>query len=326
MKTPNSLLLEEKSRTNATLQGHELNVVTGAFGYTGSYITHRLLAQGKGVVTLTGHVNHQNPFGDGVSVVPFSFDNPGRLAKRLRGATTLFNTYWVRFPYGQVSYDRAIENTMALVEAAEEAGIRRIVHISVTNASADSPLPYFRGKGLLEKFIAESRLSYAIIRPTLIFGLGDVLINNIAWLLRRFPVFMIPGSGDYKLQPICVEDLAEIALDAACRKSNMVLDAVGPEVYTFDELVRLIAVAVHSRARIIHCHPKLALFLTGLIARMVRDVVLTEDEVDGLMENLLVSTEQPLGRTSLSDWLIGHGDTIGIRYASELDRHYHYHK
>jgi len=300
----------------------ELNVVTGAFGYTGKYITRRLLSMGKRIRTLTGRPNRQNPFGDQVSVAPFNFDNPGELTKSLRGATTLYNTYWVRFSYGQVTFDKAVENTKTLIKAAEESGVRRIVHISITNASEDSPLPYFRGKGLVEKVIIHSRLSYAIIRPTAIFGAEDILINNIAWLLRWFPVFTVFGSGDYRLQPVFVEDMAEIAIGAAHRDENIIIDAVGPEVYTFNELVRLIADRIHSRAKIIHLKPGLALFLSRLVGYVVNDVVLTRDEVEGLMANLLVSEGTPTGQTRLSDWLGLNADSVGTKYASELDRHY----
>jgi len=300
----------------------ELNVVTGAFGYTGKYITRRLLSMGKRIRTLTGRPNRQNPFGDQVSVAPFNFDNPGELTKSLRGATTLYNTYWVRFSYGQVTFDKAVENTKTLIKAAEEAGVHRIVHVSITNASEDLPLPYFRGKGLVEKVIIHSRLSYAIIRPTAIFGAEDILINNIAWLLRWFPVFTVFGSGDYRLQPVFVEDMAEIAIGAAHRDENIIIDAVGPEVYTFNELVRLIADRIHSRAKIIHLKPGLALFLSRLVGYVVNDVVLTRDEVEGLMANLLVSEGTPTGQTRLSDWLGLNADSVGTKYASELDRHY----
>ena len=88
------------------------------------------------------------------------------------------------------------------------------MHISITNPSLDSPLPYFRGKAILEKEIRASGISHAIVRPTVLFGKEDILINNITYLLRRLPVFAIPGSGDYRLQPIYVEDLAEIAVEA----------------------------------------------------------------------------------------------------------------
>ena len=101
--------------------------------------------------------------------------------------------------------------------------------VSITNSSEDSPLPYFRGKAAVERIVIESGLSYAIVRPSVIFGGEDILINNIAWLLRRFPVFAVPGSGDYRLQPVCVEDVAEIAVDAACDEGSVALDAVGPE-------------------------------------------------------------------------------------------------
>ncbi|MEE9202583.1 MAG: NAD(P)H-binding protein [Dehalococcoidia bacterium] len=304
------------------MQGTELNVVTGAFGYTGKYITRRLLSMGKRVRTLTGHPHRESPFAYQVTAFPFNFENPSELTDSLRGATTLYNTYWVRFPRGDVTFDRAVENTKTLIKAAEEAGVRRLVHISITNASEDSPLPYFRGKGLVEKAIINSKLSYAIIRPTVVFGAEDILVNNIAWLLRKFPLFAILGRGDYRIQPIYVEDVADIAVQAAQVDDNMVVDAVGPELYTFEELVRLIAEKVHSKARIVHVRPGLALLLARLVGYVVKDVVLTKDEIGGLMSSLLVSDGPPAGRTRFSQWLEQNAHTVGTGYASELNRHY----
>jgi NADH dehydrogenase len=300
----------------------ELNVVTGAFGYTGKYITRRLLSMGVRVKTLTGHPARLNPFGEQVSVAPFNFDNPRELVKELSGASTLYNTYWVRFSHGQVSFDRAIANTKILIQAAGEAGVRRIVHLSITNPSRESPLPYFRGKAILEDAIIASGLSYAILRPTVIFGVEDILVNNIAWLLCRFPVFFVPGSGNYRLQPIFVEDLAELAVAAANQSDSVTMDAAGPEVYTFDQFVRQVGEKVDGRARILHLTPALALFLSRLVGYVVGDVVLTRDEVEGLMSGLLVSGEPAKGRTSLSAWLGDNAGTVGAKYASELDRHY----
>ena len=304
------------------VETQELNVVTGAFGYTGKYITRKLLSMGKRVRTLTGHPNRPSPFCNQVSVAPFHFDNPAELKRALQGASTLYNTYWVRFPYGQVTYDTAVANTKILINAAKEAGIRRIVHISITNASEASPFPYFRGKGILEKAVIHSGLSYAIIRPTVIFGHEDILINNIAWFLTKFPVFTIPGDGDYRLQPVFVEDVAGIAVNAGHFNDNMIIDAVGPEIFKYEELIRLIADSVKSKARIIHVRPGLALFLSKFIGYMVNDVVLTRDEVEGLMANLLVSKNPPTGKTLLSDWLTQNTSIVGTSYASELDRHY----
>lgn len=301
-----------------------MNVVTGAFSYTGKYIARRLLATGERVVTLTGRSNRENPFGSKVSASPFNFDNPSQLTKSLQGATTLYNTYWVRFSHTRVTFDMAVENTETLIKAAEEAGVRRIVHISITNPSEESPFPYFRGKALVEKAITHSKLSYAIIRPTVIFGAEAVLINNITWLLRKFPIFAIFGSGHYRIQPVFVEDVAEIAVSAGQRDDNVVMDAAGPEIFTFDELVRLIANKIHSRAKVIHVRAMLALFLARLIGCVVKDkdMVITKDEIKGLMSNLLVSEGPSIGQTRLSEWLEENADRVGTRYISDLERHY----
>lgn len=300
----------------------DLDVVTGAFGYTGKYITRRLLSLGKRVRTLTGHPNRHNPFGDQVGVAQLDFENPSELAASLRGASTLYNTYWVRFAHGGTSFEKAVANTRVLFRAAEQAGVRRIVHVSITNPSPDSPLPYFRGKGLLEKALVDSGLSCAIVRPTVIFGTEDILINNIACLLRRLPFFAVPGTGDYRLQPVFVEDVAEIAVNAGSREDNCIIDAVGPEVFTFDELVRLIADKIQRGTPIIHVRPRLAGFMCRLLGYVVGDVILTEDELKGLMANLLVSEGPPTGRTRLSEWLERNAATIGVEYASEMERHY----
>ncbi len=306
-------------RTNLV---QEVDVVTGAFSYTGKYIAQRLLAQGRLVRTLTGHTNRVSPFGVKVDAFPFNFDRPSELVRSLQGVTTLYNTYWVRFTHGSITFDEAVDNTQKLIRAAVEAGVKRFVHVSITNPHVDSPLPYFHGKGLLEQVLMNSKLSYAIIRPTVIFGDEDILINNIAWLLRHFPLFVIPGDGEYRLQPISADDMADLAVAAGQRRENEIVDAVGPEIYTFETLVKLIAQTVRSRSLIVHLPPKTALMLSQFIGRFVKDVVLTQEEVDGLMSNLLVVDGPPTGRTRLSEWLREHAATVGKQYASELARHY----
>ncbi|MFQ6130563.1 MAG: SDR family oxidoreductase [Armatimonadota bacterium] len=299
-----------------------LHVVTGAFGYSGRYIARLLLDQGKPVRTLTGHPDRPHPFGGRVQAVPYSFDDPAALTESLRGADTLFNTYWIRFERGPVTYEGAVANTRILFRAAAEAGVRRVVHVSVTNPSEDSPLPYFRGKALVERALMESGLSYAIVRPPVLFGKEDILINNIAWLLRMLPVFGVFGAGDYRLQPVYVGDMAARAVELAASSENVVVDTVGTETYTFLELVRLIRSYVGSRARLIHVSPRVALAAGWLLGRLVRDVIITREEIEGLMANLLVSDAAPTCPTRFSEWGRKHGGTLGTQYASELARHF----
>jgi uncharacterized protein YbjT (DUF2867 family) len=295
-----------------------VNVVTGAFGYTGRYITALLLQRGIKVRTLTGHPNRANPFGDAVEVAPFSFDNPAALARSLDGAKAVFNTYWIRFPRGGVSFDQATRNVETLIDVARRSRISRFVHISITNASADSPLPYFRGKGVVEQYLSNSGLSYAIVRPAIIFGSEDILLNNIAWMLRRFPLFTVPGDGNYRIQPVFVGDLAQLAADLANEHRNLAMDAVGPEIFTFNELVALLARTIASKARIIHVGPSVELILARIFSGLTGDVTLTLDEIRGLMQDLLVSKSAPTVTTRLSEWLACNAGVIGTRYRSEV--------
>ena len=298
-----------------------IDVVTGAFSYTGKHITRRLLTMGREVRTLTGH-SQNNPFGSQVRAFPLNFSDQKQLVRNLEGATVFYNTYWIRFPQGRLTFEQAVENSKKLMHAAKEAGIRRFVHISITNAAKAPDLPYFRGKALVEDALIESGLSYAIIRPTIVFGPGDILINNIAWMLRKFPVFAMIGSGDYRVRPIFVEDVARLAVDAAEKQENMIIEAVGPEVFTFDKLVALIAEKVRCRTRIIHVSPLSAFLLSRMIGWLVRDVVLIWDEVEGIQANLLVTDGPSTGEMHVSEWLEKNADTVGTRYASELKRHY----
>jgi NADH dehydrogenase len=297
-------------------------VITGALSYAGKYATRVLLDRGYRVRTLTFHPNRENPFGERVQVLSYEFDKPDRLRANLDGASTLINTYWVRFPYGGCTFDTAVQNTRVLIEAAREAGVKRIVHVSIANPSLDSPLGYYRGKAQVEEMVRNSGLSYAILRPTVIFGYEDVLINNISWFVRRFPIFGVPGDGRYRVQPIYVEDMAGLIVGAVERGDNYVLEAVGPEIFTFEQLVKLISAAIGRPGRIVHVPALMAYITTRVIGWFLRDVVLTWDEYKGLMSNLLVSENPPPGKTRLTRWLLENRRHLGVQYASELARHF----
>jgi uncharacterized protein YbjT (DUF2867 family) len=295
--------------------------VTGAFSYSGKYITRRLLAQGQEVITLTGHPDHPDPFGGKVKAFPLEFDTAS-LARSLSGVEILYNTYWIRFDQGGSTQPQAVTHTRLLVQATKAAGVRRMVHVSITNPSIDSHLPYFSGKAVNEQAVIESGMSYAILRPTVVFGTEDILINNLAWLLRRFPFFGQIGGGQYKLQPVFVDDLAALAVEAGGQNIDLIWDAVGPDIFTFDELIRLVGSTIGHPRPILHLPPRLALAAAQVISLFVRDVVLTPEEVAGLMAGLLVSAEPPRGTTHLSDWLVANRSTVGVKYASELARHF----
>jgi uncharacterized protein YbjT (DUF2867 family) len=296
-----------------------LDVVTGAFGYSGRAIARRLLDNGRTVRTITGRAASATV---NIDVRPFDFADMPALAHDLEGATTLYNTYWVRFAHGATSHELAIENSRTLFHAARQAGIQRIVHISITNPTIESPYPYFRGKALVERALAETGVPYTILRPAILFGGDGVLVNNIAWLLRRLPVFAIGGRGRYRIRPIHVDDLAELCVESAGRPDDRIIDAVGPDRPTFLELVEAVRAAIGSHARIVHVPGSLLPPISSVLNLVLRDVLLTRDEYHAMADGLADTEGPATAPTAITDWLAGQGPTLGVHYANEITRHF----
>jgi uncharacterized protein YbjT (DUF2867 family) len=298
-----------------------MDAVTGASSYTGRYIARELLARGRTVRSLARH-HDARLFSTEVEWRQLQFSRRSELVDTLTGIDTLYNTYWIRFPREGQQFDHAVDNTATLIAAAKEAQVQRVVHISVSNADASSPFPYFRGKAATEEIVRQSGMAYAIIRPTLVFGVEDILIHNMAWLLRHAPVYLIPGDGRYRSRPVYVGDVAGIAVDAATGPNALVTDAAGPDVLTYTELVEAIRSAVRSRSRLLHVPPSIALAVAWGMKPLVRDVIVTSEELYGLMHEVVMSDEPPKGTTSFRAWLSEHADGLGRSYASELKRHW----
>jgi NADH dehydrogenase len=300
----------------------QIHVVTGALGYSGKYIAKRLLDEGYQVRTLTNSPKRLNPFGDKIEVYPFNFNNPDKLAESLKDASVLYNTYWVRFNYKDFKHLMAVDNTLKLFRAAKKAGIKRIVHVSITNPSENSDLEYFRGKAMLERALIESGISYTILRPAVLFGKEDILINNIAWVLRRFPVFCLFGDGNYRLQPIYVDDLARLAVEQGKQTENKIINAIGPETFTYRSLVKAIGDIIGKRRPVISTPPSVCYIAGLIIGEIFGDIMITREEIKGLMADLLYADAPPAGETKLTDWARKNSAVIGKQYTSELSRRF----
>lgn len=298
-----------------------LDVVTGAFSYSGRAIARRLLDDGRTVRTLTGHPDNADSTTP-IEVRPLDFADMPTLVRDLEGATTLYNTYWVRFAHGRTNHAQAIENSRTLFHAARQAGVQRIVHVSITNPSIDSPYPYFRGKAIVERALAETGVSYAILRPAILFGDDGVLINNIAWLLRHLPVFAIGGRGDYRIRPVHVDDLARLCVESSARRLNSITDAVGPDQPTFLELVRTIRTSVGSRARIVRVPGWVIPPMSALLNVVLRDVLLTRDEFRSMSDGLADTAGPATTSTGIIEWIRDQGSNLGRHYVNELHRHF----
>jgi NADH dehydrogenase len=299
----------------------QTDVVTGAFGYSGAAIARELLAAGRQVRTLTGHPGRA-PAGSEIDARPLDFADADGLERDLRGAHTLYNTYWVRFARSGETHAAAVANSRVLFAAAARAGIQRIVHVSITHADPASPYPYFSGKAAVEAYLRDLGVPHAIARPSILFGGDGVLLNNIAWLLRRLPVFAIGGRGDYKIRPIHVDDLAQLAVSLGGASGNETVDAVGPESVAFRDMVVAIRSAVGSRSLIVPAPGWLVPPMSAILGAALRDVLLTTAEYQAMAEGLADSSAQATGQTSVTEWIASHGALMGRTYANELVRHY----
>jgi NADH dehydrogenase len=291
--------------------------VTGAFSFTGRAIAEELLRRGETVRTLSRADAPDDPLRRLIDVAPLVFD-PSTLRASLEGTETLYNTYWVRFERRGVTFSEAVTNTIQLFEAAVDVGVRHIVHISVANADRADDLPYFAEKHRLEQWLVASGIEHTIVRPTLVFGPRDILINNLAWMLRRTPLFLLPGAGDYQVQPVSVDDVARIAIETP---TGMV-DAAGPETMSFATLVSAIREAVGARARVARGPRTVGLIINSILGRLIGDVIVTADELEGLSRSLLVSGSEAEGTERITDWLREEAATLGRSYTSEIRRNY----
>lgn len=296
------------------------HAVTGALSYSGKYIARELLKNNINLITLTNSPHKPNPFGYKIKVLPLSFNNEELLIKNLRQVNVLYNTYWVRFDHKRFTHSTAVDNTLKLFEAAKKAGVKRIVHYSITNPDENSHLPYFKGKAVLEKALINSGISYSILRPTVLFGKEDILINNICWMIRKFPVFGVFGNGNYKLQPIFVEDMAKLAVNEGAKSENNIINAIGKETFTYRELVKTLMKSLGIQKPIIGINPRLAFFIGKIFSWFVNDVVITKEEIDGLTGNLLYVESEGVGNTSLTEWVKENKDILGKKYANELKK------
>jgi nucleoside-diphosphate-sugar epimerase len=298
----------------------QIHAVTGVFGYSGKYIALKLLDRGVSVRTLTNSINRENPFGERISVYPYDFDQPEKLKESLEGVKVLYNTYWVRFNHRLFTHADAVRNSLTLFEAAKKAGVERIVHVSITNPSSDTALEYFQGKAILEKAVIDSGISYAILRPAVLFGKEDILINNIAWALRKLPVFGVFGDGSYGIQPIYIDDFADLAVKQGAIREDSIINAIGPESFTYKELVKTISRLIGKNRPIISVPPFLGYMFAKAVGWLMGDTFLTWEEIKGLMAGTLAVDTPPTGSTKLTEWVASQSDTLGKKYTSELRR------
>lgn len=301
--------------------------ITGAWSYSGRRVAARLLQAGHTVVSLTNRkIPDPDPHDGRVRAEPYDF-SPGALERALEGVDVLACAYWTRHdraPLGNrgpwLSHAEAVSRSARIIESARAAGVSRLVWTSIANPGLDPDLSYYAGKAEVERLVQESGLPHAILRPACFFGPAAILIENVAWAARRMPVVPIPAGPEYRIRPIHVGDYAELIADAVASGDTYTRDACGPDRVEFGELIRTIARLCGGRARPVRLPLRACAPLYAAASRVIRETILTTDELIGLSRNRLDSLEPPAGPTSLLAWLEEHASEVGVRFAREPRR------
>lgn len=237
--------------------------ITGAHSFTGRYVAEILLGKGASIVNLTNHPNRNWKIHSPRITDHQLLFQKEHLVNTLKGCDALVQTYWVRFDDTLgISRETVTQNSKLLIDCAREAGVKKVVFTSHTQTSVDSPFPYIREKAKVEKYLKESGLGWGIVKPCAIFGRTpeeSIMINNMCYLIKRFPFFPLPGDGNYYFQFVHAQDMAELIVGCLQSDKNYEIDAVGPDKVSFKAIVEHCAKTFGTR-----CRP-----ITGINKRLV---------------------------------------------------------
>ena len=226
-------------------------LLTGATGTVGSALLRRLTANGRPVRAL---VRDGQRLGDQrvrVQIALGDLSDPPSFRNALRGVDTVVHlAASIRDqPRGSIEELNAVA-TLRLVRAAERAGVERFVFFSAMNASHHSRTRFFRAKALAEDAVVASRLDTTVFRPSIIYTPGDPWLTLLD-RLSRLPAMPVSGSGKAQYQPVWAEDVADAVVNGLS-SSESTYELAGPEVLSYDDIVRTVLRASHRRRRLVH--------------------------------------------------------------------------
>jgi len=268
-------------------------LVTGGTGFVGTHVVNALARRGHAVAVLARNPESaRNRYNRPVEAVPGNVLDPVSLGRALTGRDAIVHLVGIIHEKGEQTFDRihreAVEN---VIGAAQDAGIRRLLHMSAMGAFEDSPSEYGRTKAAGEEAVRGSGLDWTIFRPSIIFGPGDGFVSLLAPIVRRNPFFIpVIGPGTTKFQPVSVFDVARVFAESLEKPETIgkIFEVGGPQVLTLNELYREIAIVVGKpRKRLLHLPLWWGRFLAGRFEWLARKGLipappLTRDQLKSL--------------------------------------------
>jgi NADH dehydrogenase len=262
--------------------------VTGSTGFVGNHVLHELVQKGHQVRALVRPGSeHKLKRPDDVETIAGTVDEVADLIQGMQGCDAAIHLVGIirAFPSQDITFERMhTEATANVIEAAKEAKVPQLLHMSALGAREDGPTPYLTTKFAAEELVRQSGLNYTIFRPSLIFGRGGDAITMFGDMVKKYVVPII-GDGQYRFQPVSVTTVAqgfEKALDPETAKEQT-LDVGGPDNVTFDEIIDTLARVMGKSIVKIHM-PVLPLRLATSALQHAPGYPLTTDQITMLLE------------------------------------------
>jgi uncharacterized protein YbjT (DUF2867 family) len=271
--------------------------VFGGSGFVGRHVVRALAAKGWRVRAavrrpeLAGFLQPLGGVGQ-VHAVQANIRNKASIRAALEGADAVINLVGVLAESGSNSFGNVHEGgARAIAEAAAEAGIGTLVHVSALGADPDSPSAYARSKAAGEKAVLEAFPQAVILRPSVIFGPEDRFFNRFAEMARLSPALPLIG-GDTRLQPVFVSDVAEAVARAVEGQATpgTVYELGGPDARSFRELLCFMLEVIHRKRLLLPVPFPMARFMGGIL-QMMPGKLLTADQVRMLEKDNVVSDQ-----------------------------------
>lgn len=236
-------------------------LVTGAAGFVGRRVVSELASRGQTVRALVRTPSTASVLGEsGAELVMGDLLNADSLRDACEGVERVVHLAAVIREQGDRTFRRVnYDGTVNLLEAATAAGVQRIVYASTIGASSEPELPYLYSRWMAEQEVVRSTLAHTMVRFSAGFGEGDEFFNVLAAQVKLFPLVPVAGDGSARFQPIAVEDVARCLVAAVEREdmAGQTIEVGGPEHYTYDEILDLIAETIGAKIVKVHVPPAL---------------------------------------------------------------------
>ncbi len=273
--------------------------ITGGTGFIGGNLASLLLREGHEVV-LISRVREAFP-APGIKSIPIGLSNAETLAGAFDGCDAVVHCAGINRELGKQTYVEVhVEGTRRVLDAAKRAGVRKIVYVSFLRARPNCGSPYHESKFAAEELVREAGLDYTVVKPGVIYGRGDHMLDHLSHAFHTFLVFAFVGLRDQLIRPTAVEDLVRILAAAALRDPRLkrkTVAVVGPETLTLRDAVRRVAGAVGKRPLMFRMpllfHYAFAWFLERLMRVPLISLAQVRILSEGLVEAAPACSEVP---------------------------------